>query len=263
MLSVLSFGNWQNGRVSESTARPAGGAGFGNRETDRSGSVGTATMPTRRPDRGERSERSGPVVRRPPGWSQGARKNARLTAGTGLLLTVLLFAEGVTVAFIGPLFSWHILIGLILIPPVALKTVSTLWRFARFYLGDRRYRKAGPPPPLLRLIGPFITVSTALLFLTGIMVWLEGPSAVPTWGFAHKVIFVGWFGLMTIHVLGHILQAVRLVRSDVRPRRKSEQVAGAWLRQGLVLASLLAGVLLGLAARGASSSWTLWAIHHH
>lgn len=219
-------------------------------------------MPPRGPGRGDHAVRSRPQVRRPAGWSQGARKNARLTAGTGLLLVGLLFAEGLTVAFIGPLFSWHILIGLVLIPPVALKTVSTLWRFGRYYLGDQRYRKAGPPSPLLRLIGPFITLFTALLFLTGIVVWLQGPRAVPTWGFAHKAIFVVWFGLMTIHVLGHILQAIRLARSDLRPRRKSEQVPGAWLRQGLVLASLVAGVLLGFAARGVSSGWAIWAVQH-
>jgi hypothetical protein len=69
------------------------------------------------------------VDRRPKeavsGRSGGVEGNARLTATTGVLLIVLLAVEGVTILFIRPLISMHVFVGLMLVPPVALKLGST------------------------------------------------------------------------------------------------------------------------------------------
>ena len=77
----------------------------------------------------------------------GPEGNRRLTATTGAVLLVLLAAEGATLIAIRPLLSVHIFLGVLLIPPVALKLASTGYRFARYYLAmlptasrDRRAR---------------------------------------------------------------------------------------------------------------------------
>lgn len=183
--------------------------------------------------------------------------NARLTATTGVLLLVMLAAEGVTVAAIGPLLPWHIGIGLALIPPVLVKMGSTLWRFVHFYLGDPRYRNAGPPAPLLRAVGPLVMLSTVALLLTGIAAWLAGPPA-PLFMELHKATFVIWFGVMTIHVLGHTSRATRLVRKDWVSRWRRSAAGSPRARRTLVFASLIAGLILGISTRGMLSGWAVW-----
>ena len=74
-----------------------------------------------------------------PARDLAVEANARVTGATGLVLIVLLFLEGLTIPFIGRLVSWHILLGLVLVPPLVLKMASVLWRFARYYLHDPRY----------------------------------------------------------------------------------------------------------------------------
>ncbi|MGH9060048.1 MAG: hypothetical protein ACRDZY_11130, partial [Acidimicrobiales bacterium] len=187
----------------------------------------------------------------------GVEANARLTGMTGILLLVMLFAEGVTIPFIGPLITWHIAIGLALVPPVALKFGSTLWRFARYYLRNPHYRRAGPPHPILRALGPVIVVTTVAVMASGVAVWLAGPSA-HLLVLLHKASFVIWFGAMTLHVLAHALRAGRLVWADRARGRVRGAVPYPRLRQGLVLVSLVAGVALGLATRGMVSGWATW-----
>lgn len=60
----------------------------------------------------------------------------------------------ITLLDVGGLISWHVVIGTLLIPPALLKTASTGWRIARYYSGTPPYRQAGPPPMLLRILGP-------------------------------------------------------------------------------------------------------------
>src|SRR5436305_2688984 len=67
------------------------------------------------------------------GTMPGPDGNERLTAASGAVLFLLLAAEGVTILSIGQLLSPHLFIGMLLIPPVALKLASTGWRFARYY----------------------------------------------------------------------------------------------------------------------------------
>ena len=62
------------------------------------------------------------VVRLLRGGTEG---NARLIGWTGLVLLVLLAIEGVTILDIRPLLSVHVFVGLLLIPPVALKLGAT------------------------------------------------------------------------------------------------------------------------------------------
>ena len=56
---------------------------------------------------------------------RGQAGNARLTAATAAVLLVLLVAELVTLLAFGSLLSAHVFIGMLLIPPIALKLGST------------------------------------------------------------------------------------------------------------------------------------------
>jgi hypothetical protein len=62
----------------------------------------------------------------------------------------------------------HIFLGLLLLPPIALKLASTGWRFVRYYTGSKPYRLKGPPMLLLRLLAPLLIASTLTLFGSGI-----------------------------------------------------------------------------------------------
>ncbi|MDA8073004.1 MAG: hypothetical protein M0Z82_15750 [Actinomycetota bacterium] len=190
----------------------------------------------------------------------GVEANARLTGTTGLVLMVLLFLEGCTIPFIVQLVSLHILIGLILVPPLAVKMASVLWRFSRYYLHDPRYRRAGPPHPLLRAIGPLLFGSTVVLFASGIILWLTGPSNYLMFRI-HQLTFFFWFMVIVVHVASHLLRASRLAAADagaakggrgVEPRLRHQ----ARRRRGLIGASLVVGLVVGLAGRSVSTPWT-------
>ncbi len=182
--------------------------------------------------------------------------NARLTGMTAALLLVLLAAEGVTVLQVHRLLTPHVLIGMVLVPVVVLKTGATLWRFARYYRGDPEYRRKGPPPVILRLLGPFVVVLSVAVLGTGIALLLLPASQGSTWLFLHKATFVLWFGAMAIHVLGHLLDTGRLAPADFS-RRTRAQVRGAGARQWLLVASVVAGILLAAVVAPHIGSWHL------
>ena len=86
--------------------------------------------------------------------------NERLTATAGAILLVLLAVEGVTILSIRQLLSVHMIVGLLLIPPVLLKLASTGYRFLRYYAGDPEYVAKGPPHLAMRLLAPLLVVAT-------------------------------------------------------------------------------------------------------
>ena len=181
---------------------------------------------------------------------RGVNANARITAATGALLVVLLAVEGVTVLRVRALLTAHVFVGMLLVPPVVVKIIATTWRFARYYRGAPGYRRKGPPPAVLRVLGPFVVVLTVVLFASGIVVLL-GPH---TWRqqalFVHKASFVVWLGAMAVHVLGHARDTVRLAPLDW-VRRTRREVTGASARQTVLVVSLAVGVVLAAATVGA------------
>lgn len=186
-------------------------------------------------------------MRRPPALDPadaGVESNSRLTGSTAAVLLVLLAAEGITVLRIQPLLNAHVFIGMVLIPPVALKVASTSYRFARYYLGAPAYRRKGPPAPLLRLLGPFVVILSLLVLGSGVGLLLAPTGLRSNLLLLHKATFVLWFGAMTIHVLGHILETAKLAPRDYYWRTR-RQVAGAGLRQWTIAAMLGIGVVLG------------------
>ena len=180
--------------------------------------------------------------------------NARLTAANAAVLLILLAAEGVTVLRVRQLLSPHVFIGMVLIPPVLVKVASTTWRFVRYYGGAPAYRRKGPPPVLLRLLGPVVVILTLVLLISGVGLLLVGRSWLPLLLKVHKASFVLWFGAMTIHVLGHLGEVLRLAPRDWL-RRTRREVTGAGPRQWLIAASLVAGALLGFVLLSRVGSW--------
>jgi hypothetical protein len=181
--------------------------------------------------------------------SRGVEANARLTGTTGAVLFFLLAAEGVTVLRARALLTPHVFIGMLLVPPIALKMGSTGYRFTRYYLGSPAYRRKGPPPALLRLLGPLVVFLTVSLFASGIGLLFVGPGLRSDLLLLHKASFVLWFGVMTLHVLGHLLDTARLAPRDFY-RHTREQVEGAGARQWAIAVSLALGALLAVLVMG-------------
>lgn len=207
-----------------------------------------------------RGRRSDPVL----AGSGGPAGNARLTAWTGLVLLVLFLAELVTLLDVRGLLGWHVALGVLLIPPALLKTASTGWRILRYYTGSRPYRTAGPPPLLLRVLGPLVVAATLALLGSGVLLILLGDAGSRTplvtllgrrvdWVTVHQGLFVVFAVVTGLHVLARLVPALGLISARVRARTDlPAQVPGgrsrlALLAGTLAVAGLVTALLLPLA----------------
>jgi hypothetical protein len=187
--------------------------------------------------------------------SPGVAGNARLTGAVAAALLVLLAAEGATIPFIGQLLGPHVFIGMLLIPPVLLKLGSTGYRFGRYYFGNPAYVRRGPPNIALRVLAPGVVLTTLALFGTGVALLLAGPPS-NTLIFAHKLSFFAWVALMTLHILGHILEVPKLALPDWRRNGPAEaRLAGAGARTMTLGLALLAGAVLALLTYSVAGPW--------
>jgi hypothetical protein len=159
----------------------------------------------------------------------GPAGNAQLTAWIGLALLALSLAELVTLINVRGLISWHIVVGVLLVPPALVKTATTGWRLVRYYTGSAPYVQAGPPPLLLRLLGPLVVVSTLALLATGVTLvglgqqasyqpWFTVLGHQVSWLTAHQASFIVWAVATGLHVLGRLVPAVRLSRTPAGER---------------------------------------------
>ncbi len=196
--------------------------------------------------------------------SGGVDGNERLTAATGVVLIVLLAALGVTILSIGQLVWWHVLIGMLLIPPVLLKLGSTGWRFLRFYTGAQEYVRRGPPRLPLRLMAPLVVVSTLAVFATGVALLVTGQQAGLVVGL-HKASFVLWLVVTAIHVLAHLRAIPRLTVADWRrrPVAPASVVSGAAWRRLALAATIVAGVMVAVATVRYAQPWVQFFASHH
>ena len=183
----------------------------------------------------------------------GVEANARLTGSTAAVLLVLLAVEGVSILEVSQLLRLHVFVGMLLVPPVLLKTASTTYRFARYYTGTPSYVRRGPPHPVLRVLGPVVGALTVIVLATGVALFWGPTSWHHTTLFLHKASFILWFGAMTVHVLGHLVDTYRLAPRDWTP--KGPPLAGVWLRRATVVATLVAGVGLGVLALAQVPHW--------
>jgi hypothetical protein len=203
--------------------------------------------------------RDNPVV---PG-SGGPAGNAALTAWTGMALLTLGLAELVTLLDVRGLITWHVAIGALLLPPALLKTASTGWRIVRYYIGSSTYRAAGPPPLLLRVLGPLVVVSTLALLGSGVVLVLLGePSSRQAlfsvcpwrvdWITVHQAAFAVWAVVTGLHVIARLLPMLRLtVTRDGAPA----VVPGRAWRLGALAVAAVTAVALAVLLVGAADSW--------
>jgi hypothetical protein len=178
-----------------------------------------------------RGERVDPVA----GRSGGPAGNARLTAWTGLVLLVLVPAELVTLVDVNGLMDWHLGLGLAVAAFALVKVGSTAWRFAGYYLRRPAYHRAGPPPLLLRLLGPVLVAATVALLASGVVLAALGPDRSRQLGVSllglrvdlvtvHQGSFAVFAVAAGLHVVGRLVPALGL--STARGRRSVDRWAG-------------------------------------
>ena len=198
---------------------------------------------------------SGPVApSQPP--DAGVEGNARLTSMNGMLLLALLAVEGFTVLSVRQMITLHVFLGLVLIGPVLLKTGSTTYRFARYYLGSQAYLEKGPPHWLLRVLGPLVIVSSLSLLGTGVGLLAVKPADPGLLLTAHKASFAIWLAAMTLHVLGHLLGGAMTAWSELRGSSDGSAPRGRGLRLTLIVLALVIGIATATVLLPTASPWT-------
>lgn len=210
-----------------------------------------------------RSHRTDPVAPR----TGGAAGNARLTAWTGLILLVLIAAELITLLDVRQLISWHVALGVLLIPPALLKTATTGWRLLRYYSRHEPYRTSGPPITPLRILGPFVVAATLGLLLSGLMLILLGESGSRTsslsvlgrpldWLTVHQAMFVVFCVVAGLHVLARIVPAWFLVTGRRKENRgRAGRIPGGSGRLTVLLGTLVVAGLAAALLLPDASSW--------
>ena len=186
----------------------------------------------------------------------GVEGNSRLTAVNGMVLLVLLAVEGVTVLSVRQMITLHVVLGIALVAPVLLKTATTAYRFTRYYLGAAPYRVKGPPHPILRVLGPVVIVSSLAVLGTGIGLLVVGPDHREPMLTLHQASFIIWFGAMTIHVLGHLLDAGRTTWQELRDPAVGREVRRRRVRLAATVVVLLVGFGAAVAVLPTAKPWT-------
>jgi hypothetical protein len=207
-----------------------------------------------------RRHRPDPVAPR----TGGPSGNARITAWLGLLLLVLFVGEVVTLLDVRGLITWHLDLGLLLIPPALAKTASTGWRIVRYYSRKPLYVAAGPPALLLRLLGPLVVLATSGLLSTGVALIVTGPSAarqplLTLLGQSlslltlHQVAFIGWAAVTGLHVLARLVPAWHLASGRATPQRIPGRAGRAAVL--VAVAVLAALVAVAVVPTASASAW--------
>lgn len=193
----------------------------------------------------------------------GPAGNAALTAWTGLVLLGLSLAELVTLLSVHRLIGWHIVIGTLLVPPAMLKTASVGWRIIRYYTRNAAYVRAGPPPMLLRVLGPGVVLATLGVLASGLVLVALGPESSRTESISvlghrvdyltvHKGFFAVWLVLTGLHVLARVGPALWLT---VARRSRFRSVLGGSGRIVAVVLSLAAAVISAALVLSAAGDW--------
>src|SRR2546421_7992736 len=130
----------------------------------------------------------------------GVIGNERLTALAGAVLLVLFVVELVTVSNLRALLSVHILVGVGLSGPLAIKLGSTGYRFVRYYTGSPAYVRKGPPRLPLRLLAPLLVATTLVVVGSGIALVVSGPAQAGPLILVHGLSTPTWPPLIAIHV---------------------------------------------------------------
>src|SRR5438874_2894857 len=137
-----------------------------------------------------------------------------MTALAGAVLLVLILVELVSAAILRVLLSVHVLVGLLLAGPLAVKLGSTGYRFLGYYTKAPAFVHRGPPRLALRVMAPLLIATTLVVIGSGVGLVVTGPRSagplLPLHGFSVLV----WLPLIAVHTFAHILRVPRLVADD-------------------------------------------------
>jgi len=189
--------------------------------------------------------------------------NERLTAAVGLILVVLAVVELATLVLgLETTLHLHVLVGLVLLPPIAVKLASTGWRFVRYYTRNPSYRGRGAPQILMRLLAPLLVLFTVLLFGSGVAIGLVHGQALQVARRIHGPAAFLWTVTLGVHVLAYGVRALRVAAGDIGARTR-RQVEGASVRVTIVVATLVAGLIVGLGTLPVQHDWLRLSHDHH
>lgn len=171
----------------------------------------------------------------------GVIGNEQLTALVSLLLLGLIIVELVTSALVGVWLPAHTVIGVCLAGPLLVKMGSIGWRFLRYYTRAPAYVRRGPPPLVLRVLGPVLLVTTLVMVGSGVGLVMIGP--LQPFLLVHVFSALLWLPLVAVHSLAHILQVPRSITSDWSSSQSSRFPVGRALRRSTNLGALALGVI--------------------
>ena len=139
-----------------------------------------------------------------------------------------------------------------LIPPVLLKVASTGYRLVRYYRGSAPYVRKGPPPILLRVLGPLLVLSTGALLATGLALLVIGPG-----GSASSAACTRSASSCSSPSRACTCWPIsgRCRRDRGRLKARATRLTGATGRRAVVVGSLVAGLALGAVAIAYDGAW--------
>jgi len=196
----------------------------------------------------------------------GPAANARMTAWIGLVLLALFLVESATLISMSSLIVVHVFVGAFLVPLVLAKTATTGWRMFRYYTRSATYLASGPPPTLLRVLGPLVVLGAFAVLGTGLALIALGQSSYDglfsVAGFTvspitlHQAAFVVWLSTTGLHLLGRFIPALQLSRLAPAPTRVPRYLPGASGRWALGVLTAAAATTTGLLVLHFAGSWT-------
>jgi hypothetical protein len=180
--------------------------------------------------------------------------NAHLTSVIGLTLLLLTLVEfGTLLGGLQHFLSLHVFVGVVLLPPIAVKLASTGWRFARYYSGNDAYRLHGPPRLLMRLLAPILILLTIVLFGSGVAMGVLHGSLLQTARQLHGPAAFLWTVVLGVHVLVYLPRAVRNIRGRSVPRMRS--TVGRIRPELVAVSALCVGLVAALATLPGMHRW--------
>ena len=193
------------------------------------------------------------------------RKNAdqrivNLSRGSALFgtaLVILFLIEVLTVPIMSHAVAWHIAVGLIAVPLIVGKLTYSSMRFIGYYRGDERYLKAGVPWFPLRILAPFLVITTVLVIGSGVELDVAGPTSFSATFLApaHFLLSVVWFLLMAFHVAAYANRAARSTIKDMSYRLTKPRPTSSRSRVAIFIATCAIGIVLATQFQGPIRRW--------
>lgn len=170
-------------------------------------------------------------------------QNERMTAIAGALLFVFILAELIITASLDGLTTEHIFVGILLSGPLVVKMFSTGYRFFRYYTKSSEFVRSGPPNIILRILAPFLVLTTILVFISGYGLVFGHDDKL--FGKIHATFVSLWIPLVAVHAYAYIRKVPDLIARDLSSDPK-RLVPGRNTRLAINFAGLLIGVIAAI-----------------